>query len=219
MEIWAALGIGFLGSFHCIGMCGPIALALPTGNSSKLSFITNRILYNTGRIVTYSILGIIFGFIGESVALAGFQNILSITLGALILLSVFVKNRYFESIKKSTGINTVLKKVRNKIGEQFKKNGWLTFFIIGILNGLLPCGFVYIGLAGSLTTGSVWEGALFMTLFGAGTFPAMFAMSLAPGFLSLSTREKINRAIPALAILFGLYLIYRGTAMGPMMTH
>ena len=89
-----------------------------------------------------------------------------------------------------------------------------SLFIIGILNGLLPCGFVYVGLAGSLTTGSVVEGSIFMALFGLGTFPAMMAMSLAPGFISLETRQRINAAIPFLAVTFGLYLIYRGIAFG-----
>ena len=88
-----------------------------------------------------------------------------------------------------------------------------TLFTIGLLNGLLPCGFVYIGLAGSLTTGSTEEGMLYMILFGLGTFPAMLGMSVAPTFIGLSTRQRINQFMPVLAILLGLYLIYRGTIM------
>lgn len=216
MEIWTALAIGFFGSFHCIGMCGPIALALPGSNDSTLSLITGRMLYNSGRVITYSLLGAIFGLIGHSIALAGFQKLLSVLLGILIIISAFSQSKYFLNWKKKAGLNSIFEKLKSAISSQFKKRGMTTLFTIGILNGLLPCGFVYIGLAGSVTTGDILQGSLFMALFGIGTFPAMMAMSLAPGFISLSLRRKINSLSPYLAIIFGIYLIYRGVAMGFM---
>lgn len=216
MEIWTALAIGFFGSFHCIGMCGPIALALPGAGDSTFKLITGRTLYNFGRVVTYAFLGAIFGLIGHSIALAGFQKGLSIVLGIAIIASVLIKSSYFSAVKNKLGANGFYEHLKKLIGRQFKKRGVSTLFTIGILNGLLPCGFVYIGLAGSLTTGTITGGMLYMALFGLGTFPAMMAMSLAPGLFSISLRRRINKAVPVLAVLFGIYLIYRGLFMGGM---
>lgn len=216
MELWTALAIGFFGSFHCIGMCGPIALALPGSDESTPSLVLGRILYNLGRIVTYSVLGLLFGLIGHSIALAGFQKTLSIVLGTLIIVGAFSQSSYFQHWKIKLGLGSIFDKLKNTISAQFKKRGMSTLFTIGILNGLLPCGFVYVGLAGSITTGSIVEGSLFMALFGLGTFPAMLGMSLAPGMINLSMRKRINKIIPYLAVTFGIYLIYQGIAMGAM---
>jgi len=218
MELWTALAIGFFGSFHCVGMCGPIALALPGSDESKLSLVAGRILYNIGRIVTYSLLGLIVGVVGHSIALAGLQKSLSVLLGALIIISGLSANNYLPSWKKKIGLDTFFDKLKKTISAQFKKRGLRTLFTIGILNGLLPCGFVYVGLAGSVTTGSIVQGGLFMALFGLGTFPIMFLMSLAPGFITLSMRRRINAIIPYLAIGFGIYLVYRGIMMGRMLS-
>lgn len=216
MELWTALAIGFFGSFHCIGMCGPIALALPGRDDSAVTLITGRVLYNAGRIFTYSCLGIIFGLVGHSIALAGFQKSLSVLLGILIIISGISQSRYLPNWKKKAGLDPFFEKLKKTISAQFKKRGLSTLFTIGILNGLLPCGFVYVGLAGSVTTGSIMGGGFFMALFGLGTFPVMLSMSLAPGIISLSMRKRINRMIPYLAVTFGIYLIYRGFMMGSM---
>lgn len=214
MALWTALAIGFFGSFHCVGMCGPIALALPGFKGSGLSFITGRVLYNFGRIVTYTLLGALFGIIGKSIIVAGLQKGLSIFLGMAIIASVLLRSSYFNTLKKKSGITYLFESLKKQIQKQFKKRGFSTLFTIGILNGLLPCGFVYIGLAGSVTTGSFWEGALFMSLFGLGTFPAMMMMAMAPGLISINLRKRINRLIPGLAVLLGIFLIYRGVVMG-----
>lgn len=217
MEIWSALAIGFLGSFHCIGMCGPIALALPGKSAPTGMLIFGRLLYNLGRVVTYSILGIIFGFIGQSIALAGFQQSVSIILGAAIVIGALSQFSFLASWKKKIGLGKLFNRLEKVMLSQFKKGGTNTLFTIGLLNGLLPCGFVYVGLAGSVTTGSIIEGSLFMALFGLGTLPAMMAMSLAPGFISLNWRQRINNIIPYLAAAFGIYLIYRGIVIGEML--
>lgn len=217
MEIWSALAIGFFGSFHCIGMCGPIALALPGKNKSTFSLVWGRLLYNIGRVLTYTFLGIIFGIIGHSIALAGLQQSVSILLGALILVGALFQFTFLQKWKAKIGINTLFNRLEQLMLSQFKKGGTLTLFFIGILNGLLPCGFVYVGLAGSVTTGSIVQGALFMMLFGIGTIPAMMAMSLAPGFVSLEWRQRINKFIPYLAATFGIYLIIRGIIVGEML--
>jgi hypothetical protein len=218
MEIWAALAIGFMGSFHCIGMCGPIALALPgSQDANRLRLIWGRILYNLGRVFTYAVLGAIFGLIGRSVALAGFQQSVSIVLGAAIILSVFFRSEKLRSVKEALRADFFFDRIKSAISSRFRKQGVNTLFTIGLLNGLLPCGFVYVGLAGSVTTGSVLNGTLFMILFGLGTVPVMFFMAMAPGMISISLRNKINKVIPVLAIAFGAYLIYHGIMFGQMM--
>ncbi|PAU95113.1 hypothetical protein CK503_02620 [Aliifodinibius salipaludis] len=217
MEIWTALAIGFFGSFHCIGMCGPIALALPGKNDSTASLIWGRLLYNIGRVVTYTFLGVIFGIIGHSIALAGFQQSISVLLGAIILAAALFQFNSVDGLKKKIGLNTLFNRLEKLMLSQFKKGGTITLFTIGLLNGLLPCGFVYVGLAGSITTGSVLQGSLFMTLFGIGTIPTMMVMALAPGFVSLEWRQRINKFIPYFAAAFGIYLIYRGIVIGDML--
>lgn len=87
-------------------------------------------------------------------------------------------------------------------------------FVIDILNGLLPCGFVYVGLAGSLTTGSILEGASYMALIGFGTFPVMLVLSLAPHIVGLNMRQRITRFIPVFARAFGIFLVFRGIMVG-----
>lgn len=214
MEIWTALAIGFFGSFHCIGMCGPIAMALPGNRSSTASLIAGRLLYNSGRVITYSLLGMVFGLIGHSVIIAGFQELLSVALGIAIIAGAIGSSGYLSDLEHSFGLDKLFRRLKDLISRQFKKRGMATLLTIGLLNGLLPCGFVYVGLAGSATTGSLTGGALYMALFGLGTFPAMMAMSLAPNFISLESRRRINRYIPLLAILLGIYLVYRGLMMG-----
>src|SRR6478736_5164625 len=92
--IFAAFMMGLLGSFHCVGMCGPLALALPINNDRASARFSGVLLYNTGRILTYSVFGLIFGVIGKSAAFFGFQQWLSITLGLLIICFVVLPKRF-----------------------------------------------------------------------------------------------------------------------------
>src|ERR1700752_1363380 len=95
MFLLAALSLGFFGSFHCIGMCGPIALAIPVYNQNKFHKTASIIFYNAGRIFTYSLLGVLFGLIGQGFALAGLQQLLSVTLGLIILTGVLLPQHIF----------------------------------------------------------------------------------------------------------------------------
>lgn len=217
MDVWAALAIGFFGSFHCIGMCGPIAMALPGKNDFPLHLVWGRLLYNLGRVVTYTVLGMLFGFIGQSAAVAGLQQSLSIFLGILIIAGALFQFDTGDQWKQKIGLHKFYERVEQHIQQQFQKNGMHTLFTIGLLNGLLPCGFVYVGLAGAVTTGTMLHSGIFMAIFGLGTFPAMMTMALAPSFITLEWRQRINNWIPYLAVAFGLYLIYRGIFIGKML--
>lgn len=214
MEIWTALAIGFFGSFHCVGMCGPIALALPGSNQSGWSLLAGRLLYNFGRVVTYTLLGVLFGMVGRIFSLAGFQGPLSVGLGVLILIGVALPGRYSQQLMRVTGLNGLFQPLKSAISKMFRKGTATSLFSIGLLNGLLPCGFVYMGIAGSLTTGSVTGGMLYMMLFGFGTIPAMLAVSMASHLVSLDMRRTINRAIPYMAAALGILFILRGLSLG-----
>jgi sulfite exporter TauE/SafE len=213
-EILTAFFIGFLGSLHCIGMCGPIAIALPVPDSSNISFFTGRLLYNIGRVVTYSFLGAIFGFLGGRIALAGTQQAVSIVLGVIIIIAVFLPQRYKNYFIQHPVTQKAAKPLKFNIGVLFQKGTLSALFLIGILNGFLPCGFVYIGLAGAIASGNAISGAAVMILFGLGTVPAMFAASVFGKFINIGIRTKLRKAVPVFAVLLALIFIFRGLNLG-----
>jgi sulfite exporter TauE/SafE len=214
MEIFAGLIIGFVGSFHCIGMCGPIAITLPIPNSNNFKFFGGRILYNFGRILSYALMGILLGFIGEKFAISGFQQTLSVVLGIIILIIVVIPQKYRNRILSVSLIKRIIVPIKTAIGSLFKKNSYSSFLSIGFLNGFLPCGFVYVGLAGAISTGNAFNGMLFMIFFGLGTFPAMFAVSIFGKFIKLDIRKKLSKLIPVFAIFLALLFIARGMNLG-----
>lgn len=213
MFLFAALSLGFLGSFHCIGMCGPIALTIPVKRTSAFSIIFGGLIYNFGRVITYAIMGLLFGLIGKGFALAGWQNILSITLGITILLFLFIPNLSVLSIRFGPMMQ-LLEKIKSKMRQLFGMHSMRALLVIGLLNGLLPCGLIYLGIAGSLATGSAFNGALFMMAFGVGTIPAMIAITLVRDYISISLRGKIRRIVPVFVGLMAVLLILRGMNLG-----
>ncbi|MEJ2614756.1 MAG: sulfite exporter TauE/SafE family protein [Ignavibacteriaceae bacterium] len=214
MEIFAGLVIGFIGSFHCIGMCGPIALALPIPGSDNFRFYAGRVIYNFGRIFSYALMGIFIGFISEKLVISGFQQILSISLGILILIIVLIPRRIRNKVYAADIVQKLFNPLKVSIGSLFKQKSYFSFLSIGFLNGFLPCGFVYAGLAGAISTGSTFNGMLFMIFFGLGTFPAMFTISIFSKFIKLSLREKLHRLVPVFAIFLAVLFIMRGMNLG-----
>lgn len=214
MEIFAGLVIGFIGSFHCIGMCGPIALALPVSGSDNFRFFAGRIIYNLGRIFSYASMGILFGFIGQKFVISGFQQILSIALGIFILIIVFTPQKIRSKIYGANIIQKLINPLKVSIGSLFKQQNYFSFLSIGFLNGFLPCGFVYVGLAGAISTGSAFNGMIFMISFGLGTFPAMYAVSIFSKFIRLDIRKKLSRLMPLFAIFLAVLFIMRGMNLG-----
>ncbi len=214
MEIIAALSIGFLGSFHCVGMCGPIALALPLPKSSNINFIFGRIVYNLGRIISYAVMGFIFGWLGQKISLWGFQQFLSILLGIAIILFIIMPRRVKDMLLAFSPVQKIISPLKISIGKLFKQKSLPSFLLIGVLNGFLPCGFVYMGLAGAIAVANPVTGMLVMTFFGLGTFPAMFAISVFGKFINLSFRQKLRKITPVFAILFAVIFIFRGLNLG-----
>lgn len=213
MFLLVAISLGFLGSFHCVGMCGPIALSIPVKRSSPGSMFLGSLVYNAGRIITYAAMGLLFGLVGQGFALAGWQSILSIALGVFILLLLIFPHLRFISIQKGR-IFRLLEKLKAKLRELFGIHTTRSLLIIGLLNGLLPCGLVYMGIAGSIATGNIFKGALFMAAFGLGTVPAMLSLMLIRNRISIRFRERIRKAVPVFAGLMAVMLILRGMNLG-----
>lgn len=212
--LWSAFLIGLFGSFHCIGMCGPIALALPIQNNNMVRMILGRLLYNIGRAITYAAIGLLFGLIGQSLSLAGFQQSVSIVAGVLILLMVLLPSKISQKLyllKPAYGFTNFLKR---KFGMLLRQKTISATFFIGLLNGFLPCGLVYIAVAGALGTGHYLDGAAYMFVFGIGTIPIMLTVSLAGNFIGINVRKRINKMIPAFMIILAFLFILRGMNLG-----
>ncbi|ASZ14368.1 sulfite exporter TauE/SafE family protein [Chitinophaga pendula] len=199
--------LGFLGSFHCVGMCGPIALTLPVIHLSSTRKLAGILLYNAGRTTTYLLLGSLSGWLGQRFFIGGLQQWLSILLGILLLLLLCWQ---YILQKPLPQIPFFQQHVKSALGRLLTRRRFSTLFTIGFLNGLLPCGLVYIGITGAIATGSAWKGALFMTAFGIGTIPAMAAVS----WFSQLLRVHIRRFIPVAIGMVALLLIVRGMNLG-----
>lgn len=209
----AGLSLGFLGSFHCVGMCGPIALAIPVRRTSRFSVLWGTLVYNLGRVIAYSFMGLLFGLLGKGFVLAVGQNILSVALGTLLLLGVtlpFLLNLYL----RLPFLLRKLEQLKSGIRKLFGTHSRYALLLIGFLNGFLPCGFVYLAVAGALAAGDVLNGTLFMAAFGAGTLPAMMAVTLFRERIGQRFRMRIRQAVPVFVGIMALMLILRGLNLG-----
>lgn len=211
--IIAAFMMGLLGSFHCVGMCGPIALSLPLTHDSNLAKFTGALLYNSGRIITYAAFGIVFGLIGKSFALFGYQQWLSVFLGILIIFFIILPKR-LSAFKSNNYILVFFEKLRSALGRLFARKNYSSLFSIGFLNGLLPCGLVYMAAAVALAYGDVMNSMLFMAFFGLGTLPMMWSIAFFGNYVSVSIRQKIRKAYPYMMTLLACLLILRGLGLG-----
>lgn len=214
----AGLAFGAFGSVHCVGMCGPLALSLPGKHQPRWQFWAERGLYNLGRAVTYSLLGVLVGAAGQVVSLAGAQQGLSVGIGAIMILAATVPwvSRQVQRIEQTP--SAFLGRVMKPIGTLYRTGGPTAMLIVGLLNGLLPCGFVYAALATAVTTGSVAQSTVFMAGFGLGTGPAMLGVSLLGRVASTQLRTRLQRLVPIGLALVGLLLILRGLGLGSMLS-
>ncbi|GGP04007.1 membrane protein [Cloacibacterium rupense] len=211
--IIAAIGLGFASGFHCLGMCGPIALSLGLSKKQQVNFHLQNLTYQFGRIFTYSFLGALVGIVGEGFQLAGFQKYISILSGILlIIMALFSFGGDFAS--KIPSINNALLKVKLNLGRLLQKSDYSSRFLTGVLNGFLPCGMVYMALTASLAAGGIWQSATFMALFGLGTFPFMFAAVLFGNLLNVTVRNKILKIVPIFMLALGGLFILRGLELG-----
>jgi sulfite exporter TauE/SafE len=210
MTFLAPLILGFAGSLHCIGMCGPLVLALPLANAERWQVLRQMAVYHSGRILTYTALGILFGLLGKGMAVAGFQQVLSIGAGALMISMALVTWRFESLVTSIPGFGQFTRKIQSRIGKLMRAHPGRATFSMGLLNGLLPCGMVYAALAGAISAAGTLEGALFMAIFGLGTLPLLLAVSVLGRSFNMAVRKKIRLAQPVLLTIAGLLLIQRG---------
>ncbi len=209
-----ALITGLIGSLHCIGMCGPIAIALPLGNKGILSRITGGVIYNIGRIITYAILGAIFGLMGQGIEMAGLQQWASIILGIVMILSIITPALFRGKIRIEQFFFGFAGKLIRSFRRLFAISSIPSLFLIGLLNGLLPCGLVYVAIAGAINTNDLLSGVLYMAIFGLGTIPVMLAIPLIGNLIGNAFRKRYSRILSAFIILLGVIFILRGLSLG-----
>ena len=171
--ISAGILSGLAGSLHCVGMCGPLLFGLPVHHLSPARKAAALGTYHAGRIFTYTLLGLLFGLAGRRLYLAGMQQTLSIVLGSIMLLFTV---QYF--LLRRSWQPAFIKKFHNHLQQLMigllNKSSWKNYLLFGSLNGLLPCGMVYVAIAAAMSTNDVANGVLFMSGFGFATLPAMF---------------------------------------------
>jgi sulfite exporter TauE/SafE len=211
--LYTAIIFGLISSFHCIGMCGPIAMMLPVDRNNEAKKISQLSVYHIGRLFAYASLGLLFGLLGKGLFLAGMQQQLSITVGVLMIIITVVPERTLANYNFSKPIYKVISKVKSNLGSQFKHRSYKSFFTIGLLNGYLPCGMVYVALFGALAMPSIELSVLYMLLFGLGTVPMMSMVVLITNLVSIPIRNTIQKVIPVLAVCIGILFIIRGLGL------
>lgn len=210
MALWTAFTIGLFGSLHCIGMCGPIAMSLPYQASSRLKTAGNALLYNFGRIITYSLLGAVIGLLGQGVFFAGFQRWLAIGMGVLLLAIALFSINVESKMLSLPMVNRFYFRLKAELAKLLKRRSKFSLFWIGTLNGLIPCGLVWLAIIGAVSTGNIWEGMFYMMLFGLGTLPLMLTASLAGNWAGLRFRKVLRKMIPAFLLFFAMLFFFRG---------
>ncbi|MDE3252139.1 MAG: sulfite exporter TauE/SafE family protein [Bacteroidota bacterium] len=208
---WLIAGflLGAVSSFHCVGMCGPIAVSLPVYYLPPGRKLAGILLYHSGRILIYSLLGLFFGYLGRQIFLGGLQQGFSIFLGSVLLL-FFLASILHTPKRRIRQIDRLTVPLQQFIGKHLQKKTLSSMLLLGAANGLLPCGMVYFAITGALAAGSISEGVLFMAAFGLGTFPAMFALSYFGSKIGQSARNTMKKAVPYVVLLMGVLLILRG---------
>jgi sulfite exporter TauE/SafE len=210
----SALILGLLGSLHCVGMCGPIAFMLPVDHSNSFKKVSQIGIYHFGRLLAYSIIGLVFGLVGKSLYIFGIQQQLSIIIGILMIVIVILPHKTIGKYNLSKPLYKVISKVKSGLGKALKKKTADTFLTIGFLNGFLPCGLVYMAVFGAIATGSLVEGSFYMVLFGLGTIPLMTTAIYLGKFLNSTLKQRIQKAIPVFIVIIGALFILRGLGLG-----
>ena len=197
-------------------MCGGFVVAYTTAkidsaDTKKRQFISH-LAYNLGRITSYVIIGVIFGalgsiFIWNKIAMGSFYIVIGIFM-ILMGYSLMGKIRFLTSIESSLATSSFVKKAFSKL---IHSKSLTSFFLLGMLNGFLPCGLVYFFAATAASTTSPFWGGVVMLIFGLSTIPALLGFGLFVGyFKNTSFREMMIKLASIVIMLFGVYMIYKG---------
>jgi len=207
---YLAISMGLISSFHCVGMCGPIALALPVHKGTRAQQLAGTLAYNAGRALTYAMFGMLVGTLGASLAWLGALRYASIAIGAVMLGYVFWPSGLEQRLHMPLFWQKAIGHLKQKMGLYLKRKDLIGMTFLGMLNGAIPCGMVYMALMSSVATGSPWGGGAFMALFGLGTMPAMLALGLAKQQFTPALRTRIRKLTPVLVAIAGVWLVARG---------
>ena len=202
----SSLLLGLASSLHCVGMCGPLIMSVPVQHLQEREKTVGMLFYQLGRIGTYVVLGVIAGLLGWRIYAAGFQQLFSIILGAVLLL--MLSGRFF--LNQFHGNNWLNKRVTQIMFWAIKQQSPMGMLLMGAANGLLPCGMVYMALTGAMASGSIAGAALFMFSFGIGTLPALLGLAFWGVKLSWQTSHYMQKAVPYVVAMTGILLILRG---------
>lgn len=208
--LYSALLFGLISSLHCIGMCGPIAMMIPVDRNNAFKKWMQISTYQIGRVTAYTSLGLLFGMLGSGFFLAGFQQQLSIFVGILMILIAIIPEKKLAQYNLSKPIYKLISQVKTQLGVQFKKKSLKSLFLIGLFNGYLPCGMVYVALFGAMAMNNIYLGTFYMTLFGLGTIPLMMVFVNFLKTTQFSYATQFQKIIPILIICIGILFILRG---------
>jgi len=220
LELLAGLALGLGGSLHCAGMCGPIAIALPAGsapNGSQPGWLRHagpKMVYQLGRVVTYTSLGAIVGLGGNAISLTGYSRSLSIASGIAMIIALAAQLLWNRELISGKIIGKAIAPIKRGLSTLLSSHGTMTHFGIGLLNGLLPCGLVTAALLGSLGSGKALTGAIFMFGFGFGTVPLMSAIAIGGSRISCQIKQRLRYAAPAIGLVLATLFLLRGMALG-----
>jgi len=212
--LYSAFIFGLISSLHCIGMCGPIALMIPVDRTNPAKKTTQIITYHLGRLTAYASIGLVFGLVGKGFFLAGIQQRLSVFIGVAMIITILTPERVLANYNFSKPVYRLISKIKSSLGKQFKNKSYQSLFTIGLLNGFLPCGMVYVALFGAIAMQNVPFGILYMLLFGIGTIPMMSSVTYLNSIMTVSFRNKIQKAIPYVGVIIGILFILRGLGLG-----
>ncbi|WP_121626268.1 sulfite exporter TauE/SafE family protein [Poseidonibacter antarcticus] len=217
ISIISIITIAFLGSFgHCVGMCGGIVIAYSSTKirdewSKKVQAIAH-LLYSFGRVTTYMILGALFGLVGGVVTFdnmtSGIFLVITGLMMVLVGLSLMGKIKFLTILEHSCSKSPLY---QNTFKSLLGSDSLFSFYLLGMLNGLLPCGFVYVFAITAASTGSAFWGAFVMLIFGLSTIPALFSLGFFVGLFKQSNlRGLFIKLASILVIAFGFYIVYHG---------
>ncbi|CCG53122.1 Probable transmembrane protein of unknown function [Flavobacterium indicum GPTSA100-9 = DSM 17447] len=211
--LYSALIFGLISSLHCVGMCGPIAMMIPIDRNNPAKKVIQIMTYQLGRITAYASLGLVFGLLGKGFFLAGWQQQLSILVGVLMIVIALVPEKKLAAYNFSKPIYLFVSKVKQQLGQQFKRKSFKSLYLIGLFNGYLPCGMVYAALFGAIAMHSISLSILYMILFGMGTIPLMVVVIHVAQFSKFKFKSQIQRIIPIIIVCIGILFILRGLGL------
>lgn len=206
---WTVFLLGISGSLHCAGMCSPLVMAV----TSQKSFLI-KVIYNSGRILSYGMMGMIAAQLGQFTFLHSYQAFVSIGLGAALLLFAFglIPGLLLPFIAKPIAAFTgFLKHIFKKI---LARKSTSTTFLLGVLNGFIPCGISSLALAYCLILPDATAGFLAMIAFGLGTWPVMIFLPWLAGWGGALVKINYRNATVAAMVLSGILLMTQGVWSG-----